>query len=154
MVLLPDVSEDFAAHALLAGFPVGHYAAGGGYDGDAQTAQTNAGKVKTGAEASYVAMQVAEVIATVPEVAPVADKVMQNAGYQAPTPEGVDPNFPTVAGDTLSGAGVTAIQSGATEAAQQDVIPDPASTSPMLPAPAGQGAAQGIETQRADGVRP
>ena len=39
MVLLPDVSEDFAAHALLAGFPVGHYAAGGGYDGDAQTVQ-------------------------------------------------------------------------------------------------------------------
>ena len=122
---------------------------------DAQTAQTNAGKVKTGAEASYVAMQVAEVIATVPEVAPVADKVMQNAGYQRPTPEGVDPNFPTAAVDAMSGAGVTAIQSGAADAAQQqDVIPDPTSTSPMLPAPAGQGAAHGIETQRADGVRP
>lgn len=50
--------------------------------------------VQTGVQAAFSAMQAAQVIATVPQVAPVADVVMQGAGYQRPNPMGVDPNFP------------------------------------------------------------
>ncbi len=30
-----------------------------------------------------------------PQIAPIADVVMQGAGYQRPNPMGDDPNFPT-----------------------------------------------------------
>lgn len=49
--------------------------------------------VKTGTEAQYAAMQAGQVIALNADVAPIADVVMQNAGFQ-PDPAGVDPNFP------------------------------------------------------------
>lgn len=50
--------------------------------------------VQTGVQAAFSAMQAAQVIATMPQVAPVADVVMQGAGYQRPNPMGQDPNFP------------------------------------------------------------
>lgn len=50
--------------------------------------------VQTGVQSAFSAMQAAQVIATMPQVAPVADVVMQGAGYQRPNPAGVDPNFP------------------------------------------------------------
>lgn len=45
-------------------------------------------------QAMYSAMQAGGQIATTPQIAPIADEVMKGAGYQRPTPEGVDPNFP------------------------------------------------------------
>lgn len=126
---------------------------------EAQARQTEANKVKVGVESAYAAMQAAEVIATVPAVAPVADKVMQNAGYTTPTPKGIDPNFPT-APQAMSEAGMTALDTGADlqvaqQPADEGVIPDQNNTSPMLPGRSGPetgGALQGIETQRADGL--
>lgn len=51
-----------------------------------------AAAVKAGVEGVYAAMQAAEVIATIPQVAPVADEIMAGAGYQ--DKQGQDPNFP------------------------------------------------------------
>ncbi len=116
----------------------------------AQVRESDARALKTGVEAAYGAMQAAEVIATVPAVAPVADKVMQNAGYQTPNPAGVDPNYPT-GPQAMAEAGLTALETGAA-AQPTDVIPDGANTNPMTPRPTGTGMLQGIETQRADGA--
>lgn len=51
--------------------------------------------VQTGVQASYSAMQAGAQVAQMPQIAPVADAVMQSAGYQRPNPGGDDPDFPT-----------------------------------------------------------
>lgn len=106
-------------------------------------ADTKAAAVKKGVESSFSAMQAAEVIAAVPQVAPIADKIMQGAGYQMPTPAGVDPNYPmpaTAAASAVPPGGIPGATAG----------PVPGDTSPNTPATAGTGAAQGIETMGAD----
>lgn len=100
----------------------------------AKTKQLEAAAVKAGTETSYAAMQGAQVIATMPQVAPIADEIMKGAGYRDPNPGGDDPNFPVP------------------PAAQQPQIDFPTNTSPMLPATAGMGEMAGIETMRPDGV--
>ena len=60
----------------------------------AQISKLIAETVKTGVEAAFASMQAGQTIATMPQIAPIADVVMQGAGYQPPTPAGVDPNFP------------------------------------------------------------
>lgn len=100
----------------------------------AKTKDIIAAAVKKGTETAYAAMQAGQVIATMPEVAPIADEVMKGAGYQDPTPGGDDPNFPVP------------------PAAVAPQVDFPTNTSPMLPATAGVGEMAGIETQRADGV--
>ena len=84
--------------------------------------------VKNGVQSSFAAMQAAQVIAQMPQVAPIADVVMQGAGYRMPTPAGQDPNFP-----------------------QPDIQVPPAvvqpNTSPQLPpVPQQAGGMTGIET--------
>ncbi len=116
-----------------------------------QGAKADADKVSTGVGATYAAMQAAEVIASVPQVAPIADKIMQAAGYQVPTPGGVDPNFPMAPDAAVTPAAVQAAQSGPVE------LPPSGNTSPMSPGTPPspmQGARDGIETQRADGMQP
>jgi hypothetical protein len=100
----------------------------------AKTKDIIAAAVKKGTETAYAAMQAGQVIATMPQVAPIADNVMMEAGHQSPNPGGDDPNFPVP------------------PVAQQPQINFPTNTSPMLPATAGTGEMAGIETQRADGV--
>jgi len=81
-------------------------------------------------EAQYSAMQAGAQIAQIPQIAPIADIVMQNAGYQEPNPQGIDPNFPMP------------------QAAQQLPIEQPQpNTSPQMP-PVPRSPMQGIETQR------
>lgn len=63
--------------------------------------------VKTGTESAYAAMQAGQVIATMPQVAPIADIVMKTAGYQPSTPAGVDPNFPQPEGMQVTAPAVT-----------------------------------------------
>lgn len=101
----------------------------------AKTKDIEAAAVKKGTETAYAAMQAAQVIATMPQVAPIADNVMMEAGHRSPSPGGDDPNFPVP------------------PAAQQPQVDFPTNTSPVLPATAGTGEMAGIETQRADGVR-
>lgn len=124
--------------------------------------------VKTGVDASYSAMQAAEVVAAVPQVAQPADIIMQAAGYQNPNPAGVNPNFEQGVPAADGAITVQPIQNhktgtvftpGGTPPAGTPGGPAPGDTSPNTPAapaqPAspGTGAAQGIETMRADGVR-
>lgn len=92
--------------------------------------------VKVGVESSFSAMQAGAQLATMPAIAPVADAIMQGAGYQLPNPGGADPNFPVPV------APVAPLPAGGPGAAA--VTPN---TSPQLP-PVPQSPMQGIETSR------
>lgn len=127
--------------------------------------------VKTGVDASYSAMQAAEVITAVPDVTRAADIIMQDAGHQPANPAGVSPNFE--GGVPAIAAGGVTVQpvnnrrkgmsftpgGGAVPAAGQPGGPAPGDTSPntpaspRMPATPGTGEAHGIETMRPDGVR-
>lgn len=97
---------------------------------DAATAKKiNADAVKVGAEAAYAAIQTAQAIAAMPQIAPVADSIMQSAGYQRVP--GDDPNYPA---PTLPNVNPPAVRQN---------------TSPQLP-PVPASSLQGIETQRFD----
>ena len=50
--------------------------------------------VANGVKSAFGAIQAGQLIAQVPQIAPVADVVLQNAGWRPPTPAGVDPNLP------------------------------------------------------------
>jgi hypothetical protein len=59
---------------------------------DKTAAQTDANAIRLGVESQFSAMQAGSVIAQNPDVAPIADAVMQNAGF---SPKGgPDPNLP------------------------------------------------------------
>jgi hypothetical protein len=92
--------------------------------------------VQTGVQASYSAMQAGAQIAQMPQIAPIADVVMQGAGYQRPNPMGDDPDFPQPA----MPAAAQQAQSAAPEVQQN--------TSPAFPPVPDDGASpmQGIET--------
>lgn len=109
---------------------------------DAEVQKINAEKVKVGTESSYAAMQAGQAIASMPQIAPLADVVMQGAGYQRPNPAGVDPNFPQPEVSPVDLQGVPG-------APPVDVQPN---TSPQLPPVPQQpdSPMQGIETLRND----
>ena len=50
--------------------------------------------VQIGVQAAFSAMQAGSQVAMMPQIAPVADAIMQGAGYQRPSPPGADPDFP------------------------------------------------------------
>ena len=50
--------------------------------------------VKNNVSSSFASMQAGEKIAMVPQIAPIADVVMQTSGWRQPSPGGQDPNFP------------------------------------------------------------
>lgn len=115
--------------------------------------------VKIGVESAFAAMQAAQVIAATPQVAGVADEVMRSAGYENPSPPGVDPNFPTAAGaDGITQnpikerkTGIQYTPPGAPASAPGVTVPP--NTDPLAPAkPAtGQvGEERGIKTNRPD----
>jgi hypothetical protein len=103
----------------------------------AQAELAKAQAVKVGTEAQFAAMQAAGQLYMSPGMAPIADAVMQNAGYQQPTPAGVDPNFPVVGGGDM--------------AQQPEQLPPvQQNTSPQLPPVPQQPASPmtGVETRR------
>ena len=55
--------------------------------------EIDARSVQIGVQAAYSAMQAGAQVAQVPQIAPIADIVMQGAGYQRPNPIGDDPQF-------------------------------------------------------------
>ena len=61
---------------------------------DAEIANLKATTVQTGVASAFAATQAGAQIAQMPMIAPVADAVLQMAGYQTPNPVGVDPNLP------------------------------------------------------------
>ena len=95
--------------------------------------------VESGVRSSFSAMQAAQTVAQLPMVAPIADVLLQNAGWQAPTPAGMDPEIP---------------QPEVAMPMQPDIAA-PGDTSPQTPADpmsAAQGVNQGINTMREDSV--
>lgn len=107
-------------------------------------------------QAMFSSMQGAAQVAQMPMIAPVADKMMQGAGYK-PVPGGVDPNFP-VADQTaamnikspyIQGEGPAGAESADGVATPEGEMPqERRNTSPQFPAvPADGGTGQrGIET--------
>ena len=112
-------------------------------------------QVQTGVQAAYSAMQGGAQVAQMPMIAPIADAIMQSAGYQAPTPGGDDPNFPTPdampgavpvepSPGSLPGAGGAALSLEPGAAAEAGALPGPqANTSPAFP-PVPQEAGMGM----------
>lgn len=100
---------------------------------DAQIRKLMAEAVQTGVAAAFSAMQGGAQIAMNPMVAPIADEIMKGAGYQIPTPGGMDPNFP-----------VPAMPAPVQEAAALTLPGVQANTSPAFP-PVPQGAEQGMQ---------
>lgn len=132
---------------------------------NAETEQIKAKRVETGVDTAYSAMQAAQVVATVPGVAPIADGIMQVSGYTPPTPAGVDPNFPEPMSSVAPDQPMLAPPEA--DPANPEAAPDdgfggggaaPGDTSPQTPVSvpkpqsAGEGRMGGIETMRADGV--
>lgn len=114
---------------------------------DAQIKQIMAQAVQTGVQAAFSAMQGGAQVAMNPLVAPIADKIMQGAGYQKPTPGGDDPNFPTPVMPAAP-AGPT----GPTGPADQAVEQVQQNTSPAFPPVPQQASAgmTGIETPKTE----
>ena len=71
---------------------------------EAQIKQIMAQAVQTGVQAAFSAMQGGAQVAMQPQIAPIADAIMQGAGYQKPNPGGDDPNFPAPAGVPMQAA--------------------------------------------------
>lgn len=121
-----------------------------------------ASAVEKGVRAAFSAMQAGEIIAAVPQIAPVADKVMQAAGYQSPVPAGVDPNYPTASAiDTQGVQSIDPVKNPKTGIGFMPGVAGGGDTSPNTPmnpaAPAspesaGTGAMKGIETMRPDSI--
>ncbi len=111
-----------------------------------------ASAVEKSVRAIFSASQAAQVIASVPALAPVTDAVLVAAGRTEPTPGGVDPNLPQLGGpaaglvqDSVKDprTGIEFMPGGA-------VAGDTDPLTPMTPASPGTGAQGGIETARAD----
>jgi hypothetical protein len=117
---------------------------------EAEIGDVNNAAIKKSIETQFSAMQAAEVIAAVPQTAPIADALMQAAGYQAPA-SADDPQFPT--GAPAAGLTVQAVNNKRTGIG---FMPpgDPSTT--MAPQPLtkpetpGMGERRGIETLRPD----
>lgn len=65
---------------------------------DAQIRKLMVEAVQVGVQSAFSAMQGGAQVATMPQIAPIADEIMRGAGYQFPNPGGQDPNFPVPAG--------------------------------------------------------
>jgi hypothetical protein len=106
---------------------------------DAQIKMLSAQAVEILTKSQYSSIQTAASIVQMPAISPVADQILQNAGYQEPVPQGIDLNLPQ-----------PALQ--VSPEAQEQVAqaqPVPGNTSPaMPPVPQQPGSPQGgIETQ-------
>ncbi len=117
--------------------------------GEADIERIRAQAVQIGVQAAYSAMQGGAQVATMPQIAPIADAIMQSAGYQAPNPVGDDPNFPIPAQAAAVQMKDPYIQGeGRPDPVTGEVLEVQQNTSPAYP-PLPDGAAsamQGIET--------
>lgn len=116
---------------------------------EAQIKQIMAQAVQTGVQAAFSAMQGGAQVAQMPMIAPIADAIMQGAGYQRPNPGGDDPNFPTptqtaamnIKSPYIQGQGPAAAETEPSDQVHQNTSPE----FPPVPQQAGHGM-QGIET--------
>jgi hypothetical protein len=102
---------------------------------DAEIAKLVAEAVQTGIKSAFGAIQSGQLIAQMPQIAPIGDILLKNAGWQPPAPEGVDPNMPIPNVSVPQG------------------VVNPGDTSPQTPSdPASpiQGENMGINTMRSE----
>lgn len=106
---------------------------------EAEIKRIQAQAVQIGVQAAFSAMQAGQQIVMSPQVAPIADVVMQSAGYQEPQPAGVDPNYPTPSAGALPAPPAGAVASP---------VPVNENTSPTFPPipSSGPSPMAGIET--------
>jgi hypothetical protein len=104
---------------------------------DAEIGVLDSTKVQKGVQSAFSAMQGGAQVAQMPQIAPIADAIMQSAGYKKPTPGGDDPNYPTGPAPIPVEPGPTALPPGV----QENTSP----TFPPVPQAPEQGM-QGIET--------
>lgn len=107
--------------------------------------------VQTGVQSAFAAMQAGAQVAQMPMIAPIADTIMQGAGYKRPNPMGDDPDFPApqqvaatdIRNPYVQGEGAQLGSEQVAELAQVDQ-----NTSPQFPpVPSdGESSMQGIET--------
>ena len=109
-------------------------------ESDARIKHLVAQAVQAGVTSAFAAMQAGEKIALNPMIAPIGDVVMQNAGWQPPTPAGADPNYP------VPEQAVPVEQPGGLPGDTSPTTPQ----SPMQPQSAAAGGNDGIETLRTD----
>lgn len=122
---------------------------------DSEIKGMDAKTVQVMVQAMFAAMQSGTQIAQMPMIAPIADEVMKGAGYQRPTPEGDDPDFPTpeVQAAVQMKEPYLQGQGRPDESGQPVVVEDvPQNTSPGFPPVPDDGDSpmQGIETPRID----
>ena len=107
--------------------------------------------VQTGVQSAFAAKHAGAQVAQMPMIAPIADTIMQGAGYKRPNPGGDDPNFPVpdqtaamqIRSPYIQGEGAQAGSEQVAELAQVNQ-----NTSPQFPPLPNEGdtAMQGIET--------
>ena len=134
---------------------------------DSEIQKIVAEAVESGLRASFAAMQGAQVVAQMPQVAPVADQLLMMSGWRPPTPAGVDPNImpPAIPAAPAVPQGINAghkevpgeMETGevtdgdATMGMHGDTSPlTPAN--PVAPASPMVGQNRGIETMRSDSM--
>jgi hypothetical protein len=110
---------------------------------EAQVKQIMAQAVQTGVQAVFSAMQGGAQVAQMPMIAPIADAIMQGAGYQRPSPGGDDPNFPVPSQTAAMNIKSPYIQGQGPEVVGEAVPAVRENTSPAFP-PVPQEAAQGM----------
>lgn len=112
--------------------------------------EIDARSVQIGVQAAYSAMQGGVQVAQMPQIAPIADAIMQGAGYQRPNPGGDDPNFPTAEQTAASDIRSPYIQGEGAEIGSEGIAEVQQNTSPMNPPVPQHGASpmKGIETPR------
>lgn len=108
----------------------------------------HARSVQIGVQAAYSAMQAGAQVAQISQIAPIADVVMQGAGYQRPNPIGDDPNFPTAEQTAARNIRSPYIEGEGAQAGSEQLPMVQQNTSPMNPPVPQQGSTgmQGIET--------
>jgi hypothetical protein len=118
---------------------------------DAEIEKLLAQAVQIGVQTAYSAMQAGVQVAQMPQIAPIADVVMQGAGYKRPSPGGDDPNFPTAEQTAASNISSPYIQGDGAQVGSEQLPPAvQQNTSPAFPPVPQQGGSpmQGIETPR------
>ena len=114
---------------------------------NAQAKKTEAEQLLKNVEAHYSAIQTGEVIAAIPQVAPVADMIMKSSGYVVQQ-QGQDPNLP-IPDAPIDGITVNPL---ANKRTGMEVMPGGLPPPALRPASPLVGAKEGIETPRFDGV--
>lgn len=121
---------------------------------DSEIKGLDAKAVQIGVQAAFAAMQAGTQIAQMPMIAPIADAVMQGAGYKRPDPIGDDPNFPVADQTAAMNIKSPYIQGEGPELAEQAAAAPEVrqNTSPQFPPVPDDGASpmQGIETPRVE----